>query len=71
MKLEVIVIAVSDVGRAQEFHRRLGWRFDAEFTAGDDLRLMQFTPPGSGASVIFGKYAAYRVAEQSGAPLPS
>jgi catechol 2,3-dioxygenase-like lactoylglutathione lyase family enzyme len=55
MKLEVIVIPVSDVDRAKEFYRRLGWRLDAEFADGDDFRLMQFTPPGSGASVIFGK----------------
>ena len=55
MKLEVIVIPVSDVDRAKEFYRRLGWRLDAEFAGGDDFRLMQFTPPGSGASVIFGK----------------
>ena len=55
MKLEVIVIPVSDVDRAKEFYRRLGWRFDAEFSGGDDFRLMQFTPPGSGSSVIFGK----------------
>jgi catechol 2,3-dioxygenase-like lactoylglutathione lyase family enzyme len=55
MKLEVIVIPVSDVDRAKEFYRRLGWRLDAEFGGGDDFRVMQFTPPGSGASVIFGK----------------
>jgi catechol 2,3-dioxygenase-like lactoylglutathione lyase family enzyme len=55
MKLEVIVIPVSDLDRAKEFYRRLGWRLDAEFVEGDDFRLMQFTPPGSGCSVIFGK----------------
>jgi catechol 2,3-dioxygenase-like lactoylglutathione lyase family enzyme len=55
MKLEVIVIPVSDVDRAKEFYRRLGWRLDAEFAGGDDFRVIQFTPPGSGASVIFGK----------------
>jgi catechol 2,3-dioxygenase-like lactoylglutathione lyase family enzyme len=55
MKLEVIVIPVSDVDRAKEFYRRLGWRLDAESAGGDDFRVMQFTPPGSGASVIFGK----------------
>ena len=46
MKLEVIVIPVSDVDRAKEFYRRLGWRLDAEFAGGDDFRLMQLTPPG-------------------------
>jgi catechol 2,3-dioxygenase-like lactoylglutathione lyase family enzyme len=55
MKLEVVVIPVSDVDRAKEFYARLGWRLDADFTAGDDWRGVQFTPPGSGCSVIFGK----------------
>ena len=55
MRLEVVVIPVSDVDRAKEFYTKLGWRLDAEFTAGDDFRIMQFTPPGSGCSVIFGK----------------
>ena len=55
MKLEVVVIPVSDVDRAKEFYARLGWRLDAEFAGGDDFRMMQFTPPGSGCSVIFGK----------------
>jgi catechol 2,3-dioxygenase-like lactoylglutathione lyase family enzyme len=55
MKLEVIVIPVSDVDRAKEFYARLGWRLDADFAAGDDWRVVQFTPPGSGCSIIFGK----------------
>jgi catechol 2,3-dioxygenase-like lactoylglutathione lyase family enzyme len=55
MKLEVVVIPVSDVDRAKEFYGRLGWRLDADFAAGDDWRAIQFTPPGSGCSVIFGK----------------
>jgi catechol 2,3-dioxygenase-like lactoylglutathione lyase family enzyme len=55
MKLEVVIIPVSDVDRAKEFYARLGWRLDADFTAGDDWRGIQFTPPGSGCSVIFGK----------------
>ena len=55
MKLEVIVIPVSDVDRAKEFYGSLGWRLDADFAAGDDWRVIQFTPPGSGCSVIFGK----------------
>ena len=54
MKLEVVVIPVSDVDRAKEFYGRLGWRLDADFAAGDDFRVVQFTPPGSGCSVIFG-----------------
>jgi catechol 2,3-dioxygenase-like lactoylglutathione lyase family enzyme len=55
MKLEVIVIPVSDVERSKNFYSNLGWRLDAEFVSGDDFHLIQFTPPGSGASVIFGK----------------
>ena len=55
MKLEVVVIPVSDVDRAKEFYGRLGWRLDADFAAGADYRVIQFTPPGSGCSVIFGK----------------
>ena len=55
MKLEIVVIPVSDVDRAKEFYGRLGWRLDADFAAGDNFRVIQFTPPGSGCSVIFGK----------------
>ena len=55
MKLEIVVLPVSDVDRAKKFYSNLGWRLDAEFGAGDDFRIMQFTPPGSGCSVIFGK----------------
>jgi catechol 2,3-dioxygenase-like lactoylglutathione lyase family enzyme len=54
MKLEVVAIPVSDVDRAKEFYRRLGWRLDADIAAGDDFRVVQFTPPGSGCSVQFG-----------------
>ena len=55
MKLEIVVIPVSDVDRAKEFYGRLGWRLDADFASGNDYRVIQFTPPGSGCSVIFGK----------------
>ena len=55
MKFEIVVIPVSDVDRAKRFYDGLGWRLDADFAAGDDWRVIQFTPPGSGASVIFGK----------------
>ena len=54
MKLEVLVIPVSDVDRAKEFYGRLGWRLDADFASGDGFRVVQFTPPGSGCSIIFG-----------------
>jgi len=55
MKLEIVVIPVSDVDRAKRFYGGLGWRLDADYTSGDDYRVIQFTPPGSGCSVIFGK----------------
>jgi catechol 2,3-dioxygenase-like lactoylglutathione lyase family enzyme len=55
MKLEVVIIPVSDIDRAKEFYSGLGWRLDGDFAAGDDWRAVQFTPPGSGCSVIFGK----------------
>ena len=55
MKFEIVVIPVSDVDRAKEFYGRLGWRLDADYDNGDDFRVIQFTPPGSGCSVIFGK----------------
>jgi catechol 2,3-dioxygenase-like lactoylglutathione lyase family enzyme len=55
MKLEVVVIPVSDVDRAKRFYSDLGWRLDIDYTSGDDYRVIQFTPPGSGCSIIFGK----------------
>jgi catechol 2,3-dioxygenase-like lactoylglutathione lyase family enzyme len=55
MKLEVVVIGVSDVGRAKAFYEKLGWRLDADFAAGDDFRVVQMTPHNSPASIIFGK----------------
>jgi len=54
MKLEVIVIPVADVDRAKQFYGGLGWRLDADFGFDDGFRVIQFTPPGSQASVIFG-----------------
>jgi catechol 2,3-dioxygenase-like lactoylglutathione lyase family enzyme len=55
MKLEIVVVPVSDVDRAKRFYGSLGWRLDADFHNGEDWRVIQFTPPGSGCSVIFGK----------------
>ena len=55
VKLEVVVIPVSDVDRAKRFYEGLGWRLDADFANGDDWRLVQMTPPGSPCSVMFGK----------------
>ena len=54
-KLEVVVIPVSDVDRAKRFYGGLGWRLDADFSNGEDWRLVQMTPPGSPSSVMFGK----------------
>jgi catechol 2,3-dioxygenase-like lactoylglutathione lyase family enzyme len=54
MNFEVLIIPVSDVDRAKKFYRRLGWRLDADDAPLDGLRIVQFTPPGSGASVTFG-----------------
>ncbi|GAA2409178.1 hypothetical protein GCM10010404_78900 [Nonomuraea africana] len=54
MKLEVVVVPVADVDRSKNFYKALGWREDADFATGDDLRVVQVTPPGSGCSVIFG-----------------
>jgi catechol 2,3-dioxygenase-like lactoylglutathione lyase family enzyme len=54
-KLEVLVIPVSDVDRAKQFYASLGWRLDADYDNGSDFRVIQFTPTGSGCSVIFGK----------------
>ena len=55
MKLEVVIIAVSDVDRAKAFYEKLGWRLDGDFDGGEKLRVIQFTPPRSETSVIFGK----------------
>jgi len=55
MKLEVVVIPVSDVDRAKRFYGNLGWRLDADFPVGNDFRVVQFTPPGSPCSIHFGK----------------
>jgi catechol 2,3-dioxygenase-like lactoylglutathione lyase family enzyme len=55
LKLEVVVVPVSDVDRAKRFYRNLGWRLDADFAAGDHWRGVQMTPPGSPCSIHFGK----------------
>jgi catechol 2,3-dioxygenase-like lactoylglutathione lyase family enzyme len=55
LKLEVVILPVADVDRAKRFYEGLGWRLDADFKAGDNWRVVQLTPPGSPASVIFGK----------------
>ncbi|MEJ8662113.1 MULTISPECIES: VOC family protein [Streptomyces] len=55
LKLEVIVLPVSDVDRAKSFYEAVGFRLDVDNTFSDDYRLVHFTPPGSGCSIIFGK----------------
>jgi catechol 2,3-dioxygenase-like lactoylglutathione lyase family enzyme len=55
MKLEVVVLPVSDVDRAKAFYRTAGFREDIDYASGDDFRVVQLTPPGSAASIVFGK----------------
>jgi catechol 2,3-dioxygenase-like lactoylglutathione lyase family enzyme len=55
MKLEIVVLPVSDVDRAKAFYEKLGWRLDIDYAANEDFRVLQFTPTGSEASIIFGK----------------
>ncbi len=55
MNLEVDVIPVSDVERSKQFYQRLGWRLDADDAPANNIRIVQFTPPGSGCSVTFGR----------------
>ena len=54
LKLEVVVISVSDVDRAKDFYGKLGWRLDADFAFDNGFRVVQYTPPGSACSVQFG-----------------
>jgi catechol 2,3-dioxygenase-like lactoylglutathione lyase family enzyme len=53
-KLEIVVLPVADVDRAKAFYESLGWRLDADVSGDDGFRVIQFTPPGSSASIIFG-----------------
>jgi catechol 2,3-dioxygenase-like lactoylglutathione lyase family enzyme len=55
MKLEVVVLPVADVDRAKAFYRCAGFREDIDYASGDGFRVVQFTPPGSAASIVFGK----------------
>jgi catechol 2,3-dioxygenase-like lactoylglutathione lyase family enzyme len=55
MKFEIVILPVADVDRAKDFYASLGWRLDGDFVHGDDWRGVQFTPPGSACSIIFGK----------------
>src|SRR5947208_11162496 len=55
MKLKVLIIPVTDVDCAKAFYEKLGFRLDIDYTANDQFRVLQFTPPGSEASIIFGR----------------
>src|SRR5690348_2271201 len=55
MKMEVLVLPISDVDRAKLFYEKLGFRMDIDLVANEDYRILQFTPPGSPTSIIFGK----------------
>jgi catechol 2,3-dioxygenase-like lactoylglutathione lyase family enzyme len=55
MRLEVVLVPVTDVDRAKAFYAGLGWREDADFDVSEDFRVVQFTPPGSGCSIAFGR----------------
>jgi catechol 2,3-dioxygenase-like lactoylglutathione lyase family enzyme len=54
MRLEVVIVPVSDVDRAKRFYESLGWRLDADLPVDEGYRVVQVTPPGSGCSIIFG-----------------
>jgi catechol 2,3-dioxygenase-like lactoylglutathione lyase family enzyme len=69
MKLEVAILPVSDADRAKQFYASLGWREDADFVFAEDFRVLQFTPPGSQASIIFGTGVATAVAAPAGSLL--
>jgi catechol 2,3-dioxygenase-like lactoylglutathione lyase family enzyme len=55
MRLEVVVVPVADVDRAKRFYEELGWRMDIDYVGGEGFRVVQFTPPGSAASIIIGE----------------
>jgi catechol 2,3-dioxygenase-like lactoylglutathione lyase family enzyme len=55
VRLEVVTVPVSDVDRAKEFYEKAGWRLDIDFEPAEGVRIVQFTPPGSGCSISFGK----------------
>jgi catechol 2,3-dioxygenase-like lactoylglutathione lyase family enzyme len=55
LRLEMVILPVADVDRAKRFYEGLGWRMDADFTNGDDWRIVQMTPPNSRCSIMFGK----------------
>ena len=70
MKLEVVLLGVSDVDRAKAFYEKLGWRLDGDFVIGDGFRGVQMTPHNSEASIIFGKGITSAKARLGGQPGP-
>lgn len=64
MKLEVVVLPVSDVDRAKSFYEMLGWRLDADFVTSKDFRVVQLTPPGSECSIIIGNGVTYLIPQK-------
>lgn len=68
-KLEVAILPVSDAERAKQFYASLGWREDADFIFSEDFRVLQFTPPGSQASIIFGTGVTSAVPGSAGSTL--
>ena len=68
MKFEVVVLPVSDPDRAKKFYAGLGWRLDADYDDGKGFRVMQFTPPGSACSVIFGTNVTVAATGPNGTP---
>ena len=71
MKLEVVVLGVSDVDRAKAFYEKLGWRLDADHATGADGRVVQLTPHNSDASIIFGKGITSPMAKSASTRQPS
>ncbi|MFE0631516.1 VOC family protein [Streptomyces sp. NPDC058864] len=55
LKLEMIVLPVSDIDRAKDFYEKAGFRLDVDYTASEDFRIVHLTPPGSECSIIFGE----------------
>jgi catechol 2,3-dioxygenase-like lactoylglutathione lyase family enzyme len=55
VRLEVVTVPVSDIDRAKAFYESLGWKLDIDIEPGEGVRIVQFTPPGSGCSISFGK----------------
>ena len=66
MQLEVVILPVSDAERTKQFYASIGWREDADFVFSEDFRVLQFTPPGSQASIIFGTGVTNAVPGSSG-----